>query len=66
MTVVDRILHYKHEQMLDAAEFLEGSPVHLSELMKTSRLDEYEDGTQEWFYKGKLALIFFPPIPDNL
>jgi len=64
--VVDKMTHFRNEQMLDAVEALEGKPVSRSEVMEFGKLYAYDNDELHFVWKGKLAIIFLPPSIDDL
>jgi len=53
------VAHFLQQQMLDALEILDPKHANLIALQTYGELKVHNDGTSEFFWKGKRAILFY-------
>ena len=60
-TATSKITHFRNQQILDALEYLEDEEISAEELYQHGKVDVYGSGDAEFFWKGKLTIVFPKP-----
>lgn len=62
----NRVQRFINEQVYNAVEYLEGKTPTRDDLETHGVIKYYDDHTQEFYWKGKLAVVIPSPTVDNL
>lgn len=64
--ISDRYMHFCNECVLDCLEVSEDEKVPPEALYKLGEIKQYGDGSREFYWKGRLMILFPPPFVDEL